>query len=374
MKTSTPSPGNEKIPVVRKLVYSAIIMLGFFGFLESALRLSGVGQPPIVGKLQFGYETGIPVYDSDGIEKEGAVFVDLPLFEHDSRLFWRPIAGTPFTGPRGFRKPEPDSLPSTSDSMRIVVIGDSCSFLGQPPYPGLLAELLQPVVHRDVQVFNASCPGYSTEQGVLQLEKVEELKPDLVIVFFGWNDHWNSLNSCTDHELVKKMGFAQRTESILGKTNTYWFLRSLMSTRTDDPPDHRLETVRVPLSDYESNLRTMAERFGQWNCRAVFVTAPSGFSQGNMPEWSKQFFGQFYKMSPQQVENIPEEHGRYNQVVRSVVSAYENCSVCDLEIAFQNRKELFRSDCIHLSNEGHLQAAEQIIESIRKSGISFKLQ
>jgi hypothetical protein len=58
----------------------------------------------------------------------------------DVELFWKPIPNTPFTGPRGFRSPEP-SVETSMESLRILVLGDSSSFLGQTPYPGRLSSI-----------------------------------------------------------------------------------------------------------------------------------------------------------------------------------------------------------------------------------------
>ncbi len=71
----------KRLPLRRKLLYSLIVCLGFFGFLELALRVLKVGNPPVLGQLRFGYDTGIPLFDSDGIEQEGVVHQDVPLFE-----------------------------------------------------------------------------------------------------------------------------------------------------------------------------------------------------------------------------------------------------------------------------------------------------
>jgi hypothetical protein len=110
----------------------------------------------------------------------------------------------------------------------------------------------------------------------------------------------------------------------------------------------------------------MAERFNRWNCQAIFVTAPSGFVPGQLPAWANQFFGEFYKMTPQQVADIPQTHNLYNDATRSVISPFKNCSVCDMDKVFDHQSNLFRSDCIHLSEVGHQKAAELIAESIRQ--------
>ncbi len=352
----------SNIPLRRKLLYSLVLVLGFFGFLELSLRTVGWGEPPVVGQLRFGYDTGIPIYDSDGIEQEGNVFVDAPLFEPDAELFWRPIANTPFTGPRGFRKPEPDAQPAAG-SVTVAVMGGSCSFLGQHPYPAILPQLLKPSAPHLVRVYNASCPGYSTQQGVAQLARVARLDPQVVIVYFGWNDHWNSLNGCSDRELFERTELARRAQSIFDSYHTYWLAHSLVGNRTPQGRPKSI-SVRVPLDNYEENLRTMAERFSEWNCKAVFVTAPSGFVAGDVPQWAYEFFANYYQMAPQQVADIPKTHDLYNETIRRAIGSFEHCTVCDLDRAFANEQSHFRSDRIHLSEAGHQRAAKLVADSI----------
>ena len=89
----------HELSVRKKIVFSSVVVVGVFALLEIGLRVARIGEPPVIGVLRFGYETVIPVFDSYGIEREGEVFQDVPLFEVDPVLFWKPIANTPFTGP-----------------------------------------------------------------------------------------------------------------------------------------------------------------------------------------------------------------------------------------------------------------------------------
>ncbi len=370
MATSTAQKQDGKRPTIvipwqRKLLYASIVLLGFLGLFELSLRTLSLGRPPIVGQLRFGYDTGIPIYDSDGIENEGEVFRDHPLFEQDNVLFWKAIPNTPFTGPRGFRLPEPSDQRPSPESITLAVLGDSCSFLGKRPFPARLPELLKSDEPELVRVYNASCPGYTTQQGVAQLDMIERLEPDVVVVYFGWNDHWNSLNGSSDRELFERTALARQTQSVLGAYNTYWIARSLFAARPTPGPQ-TASTVRVPLIDYQQNIRIMAERFQRWDCKAVFVTAPSAFVEGRLPDWASPFFAQYYNMTPQQVTDIPKTHERYNQTLRDVAVHFENCTVCDLDAVFKNQPALFRSDCIHLSELGHQQAAQSVADTIRQ--------
>lgn len=359
----------KRLPLRRKLIYSAIVCLGFFGFLELGLRLIKVGQPPVLGHLRFGYDTGIPLYDSDGIEQEGVVYQDVPLFERHPELFWQPIANSPFTGPRGLRKPEPEWKVDTDEELTILILGDSCSFLGQTTYAARLGGLLQEAIPKTIHIYNASCPGYSSAQGVMRLKQFEELQPDLVIVYFGWNDHWRSLNGCTDRELIERNRFARRTQSVLGNFHFYWLIYGLVAPvpQAQQPNEDPNAPVRVPLQDYADNLKTLASCVQTWNGRVLFLTAPTAFDEKALPEWAEQFFGEFYQMSPSQVADIPKTHRHYNEQVRTVASVYAPTAVCDLETALGKSPALYRSDCIHLSEEGHGRVAELIAEQIAEN-------
>ena len=52
--------------------------------------------------LQFGYSTGVPVWDEDGLLEEARP-VKVKLFQPDDELFWKPIPNTEFTNAQGFR-------------------------------------------------------------------------------------------------------------------------------------------------------------------------------------------------------------------------------------------------------------------------------
>ena len=78
-------------------MFSCFVVVSLFLACEGLLRLARLGEPPEVGVLRFGYDSGIPLYDSDGIEREGEPFRDFPIFESDAEIFWKPIAETPFT-------------------------------------------------------------------------------------------------------------------------------------------------------------------------------------------------------------------------------------------------------------------------------------
>lgn len=357
----------RELPLRKKIAFSLITVVGTFAFLELGLRLARIGEPPAIGVLRFGYDTGIPVFDSDGIEREGEPFHDVPLFAADPFLFWKPIANTPFTGADGLRRETPSSMQKPPEVYRIGVIGDSCSFLGMKLYPNRLAELISEKSGRKVDVVNASCPGYTSFQGTRRLVDVWPWQPDAIIVYFGWNDHWKSLNGQTDRDVMERQLLSDQAQSWLGKSRLFWCLYTL---RTKLAPAVSLSKspVRVPPEHYRENLQNILRDATEHGCPVIFITAPSAFLEGQMPPWSYDFFGQIYHMSPNEVSKIPQTHALYNEIVREVAQSSSTATLLDMESRWsaptevEKHPEWFRADRIHLTEAGHQEIAMQLAE------------
>ena len=93
----------------------------------------------------------------------------------------------------GMRGPEP--APEAAETYRLAVLGDSCTYgvkSGLPhTYGARLEERLRELrPSLEVEVLNGGVPGYTLYQGLrLFDERIEALRPDLIILYFGaWND------------------------------------------------------------------------------------------------------------------------------------------------------------------------------------------
>lgn len=346
-----------------RVLYSTITVIALFGILELALRVIGLGNPPIVGKLDFGYRTGIPIYDEDGIEEEGNVY-PLPLFESDTYLFWRPVSDSAFTGLDGLRKPLPTSRNKAAGVFRIGVLGDSCSFVGRDLYVTQFGRLLAEHGLEHVDIVNSSCPGYSSFQGARRVEEVMAWQPDMLIVYFGWNDHWKSLNGKTDAYVAESRRVAGNLEQYLQKLHLYWMLSNLLSP-TARSIVSTASPMRVPLEQYDANLRRIGEAAKQRSCQFLLITAPTAFVDDHMPDWAFRFFAELYHMNEEEIRSIPEIHRQYNDIVREIGRDLDHAVVADLARLWQGDDlwGRFRSDCIHLTEKGHRDAAEAILNA-----------
>ena len=108
----------------------------------------------------------------------------------DPVLWWRPIDRSPYNSLR-MKGPEVTEE-KPAKVFRILCYGDSNT---DGPGRGSWPERLQEVLERggsgsiDFEVLNAGVAGYSSHQGLLRFrQQVNQYRPDLVLVSFGWND------------------------------------------------------------------------------------------------------------------------------------------------------------------------------------------
>ena len=214
---------------------------------EIVLRLTGLGM--VRPQFQFDPHTGERL--------EAGTFVG------DRDLFWREPSdpATAGTRPGNFIRVG-DPVPAKGGKLRIITLGDSCTRLssGGRPYSVVLEQMLDP---RRVEVYNASLPGYTSHQGLAWLEKqLLAWEPDLVIIYFGWNDHWRSTGT-TDKEYAASL-----------RPNRLRLL-NLFQRRQSPPP------LRVSREDYARNLQRMADKIEAAGGRSWVVLAPHSINEAN---------------------------------------------------------------------------------------------
>jgi hypothetical protein len=128
-------------------------------------------------------------YNNQGLREGQADFVA------DRQVFWRLAPSNPrlLTNARGFRGAE-FAVRKSPGVTRVITLGCSCTFgiESSYSYPMALEQLLdRNQVGKRYEVINAGVPGYSSFQGVKLLEsEIASYQPDVITVYFGWNDHW----------------------------------------------------------------------------------------------------------------------------------------------------------------------------------------
>lgn len=310
--------------------------------------------------LQFGYSTGVPVWDEDGVLEEARP-VKIKLFEYDDELFWKTIPATEFTNAQGFRGKQDVAIANPDNAIRILILGDSCSFLGRKLYADFLYErLTQDHPEARFEIINASVPGYTSFQGRKALERLMQYQPHYACIYFGWNDHWILPSGYSDrfhYELIHDFKVVQLAKIMLAK---------LMDRRD----------YRVPLDDYQVNLTGMLNDLAANKVIPIMIAAPSGYAGKGMPAWAFDFYRQYYRMSADEIKNIPATHEAYAKVVARV-SDDSRAIFVDAQAQFNrlssSMRPFFRNDLIHLTDAGHAAMAEEIYNQMIDYNVSNQL-
>jgi lysophospholipase L1-like esterase len=290
-------------------------------------------------------------------------------FVKDRQLMWKFSPGGEFKGWRinslGFREREVDRVKKPG-VLRVICMGDSCSADGGPPYAGCLHALLTnaPPANREWEAFNAAVYGYSVVQGLRLFQlRVKDLAPDIVTLYFGWNDHWNcgyrpdALNMAWTMnrfegrclEVLRRKRFGQ----FVIRTLTSGAGSSILTLKHGKPPGGDLELyLRVPPDEYRSVLTQFIREIRAVGATPLVLTAPRGPSFTPLLVKNGQ---------AESLEAIAERHAKYVGITREVAKA-TGVEVLDLAEILKGEDcyHLFNKDGVHLTQEGLQRIGEEL--------------
>jgi lysophospholipase L1-like esterase len=243
----------------------------------------------------------------------------------------------------------------------MVFMGDSCTDWGQ--YDTLFGRLIE----RDfpeAKYTHASfgTPAWTTYQGLRQFERdVLPLKPRVVSVQFGWNDHWRGLG-------IEDKDVANVSSSKLFELQKHSRLAQLIAkayvglTHDADRP-----LLRVSPEDFRSNLTQMARLAKENAITLVLMTAPTSHQRGREP---KLLEGRHMD----DLTNLVPVHQQYVGIVREVAQR-EGVVLCDLAKVFEGFErerlltQLFLEDGIHQKAEADQIIADELYRSLEQRGL-----
>ena len=344
------------LPRAHEAVYAAFMIFLCLAFIELSLRI-----------IKFNYSTTPESMEYvDWVKGIGdecfAPFVGkvVSTFHKDKDVFWFPDANGPLTNSFGFRGRE-FQKEKTPGVTRIICLGDSVTQNGFPAYPEALEGMLKATAAgKKYEVINAGVGSYSSFQGLKLLEtKLLNLKPDIITVFFGWNDHWLAW-SHTDSELAGYWKLAAERK-FLEKFKIYEFLtKHIVKLKMKK---RKFARFRVPLGDYEKNLVKFISVARENNTKILFITAPTSIT----PE------SRMIRNLVQNTHLFPREdlinrvHSAYNSVVRES-SLKNGIPLLDMELLIEKSAEpkKYFSDDIHFTPAGVEFTARKLMEKIVK--------
>jgi lysophospholipase L1-like esterase len=198
--------------------------------------------------------------------------------------------------------------PKQPNAIRVVCLGDSVTFgyrvptvwPDKPteydpewlPYPMLLEKQLRAAnPGRDIDVVTMAVPGYTSSQGLAWLRRdIGELRPDLVITSFGWNDA--SLSDVPDREAFKTTWYAVAVRRLIDSSQafahaTHW-LRARQAAkeqanRAANAP-RKWPVARVSETEYLANMLAITELAQQHGAAVIVIGAPYRDQSQEAPE------------------------------------------------------------------------------------------
>ena len=338
--------------LVQNVIFSLLPTVLLFGLSEGALRL-----------LDFKYsETPLEVR-SFAESVQSAKYGDeitrnrVSVIVKDEKQFWKPVES--FEGHYPVQK--------AAGTLRIATLGCSCTQACSDTtdsYPSLMEKLLRVRTKKQVEVLNAGVGSYSSYQGLQRLKyAVTPYRPDIVTIYFGWNEHWMAY--MPDHEIKLQPRWVVRLLNFAERFRTYKFLNSLsdkLASRWTQQKGERLLGLRVPPENYSQNLTAIISHARSHQMFPVLITAPSDETQ----------LKPFYNF-PFPKEKLAAIHRDYNEIVRQV-GAQQNVPVIDLEkiirqlMSHKDMPKIF-SDGIHFTPFGCKLVAQVLSQQLIDAGI-----
>ena len=259
------SPGQSANPpprfgLGRSLLFSAILILLCFGLIEGALRA-------------YVYVFRSP---AERFDLATNTFVLLP------GTYPTPNPDPIVVNSRGFIGAEFEDPPPPG-TLRIVTVGDSCTF-GQGSlrgtYPALLEERLQADADgRRYQVVNAAIQGMNSELALRRLEsRVVPLHPDLVTIYIGWNDlmKFDPEGQVESPRMALMARWLDRLWTVKGLRKLLFYnLRPRLAPPLTGPQSRTGRYADYHPAVFEHNLRTMIATARGIPATVVVMTLPT---------------------------------------------------------------------------------------------------
>jgi len=296
--------------------------------------------------------------------------IDFPeVYEKDPKLFWRfrknmVTESKMFSylnyriNSHGLRGPE---IRQRKTGYRIIALGNSCTFGWGIPYQITWASRLQQMLNQqvpsgDVEIINAGMPGYSSHQGkIFFAEELLGLNPDMVLVMFGWNDHWKAGHGINDARQQMPHRFILETQNLFSKLKLYQLLRKTVLSSTEKQRLVALDDMsgerRVSQQEFYGNLKSIVRLARDNEIEPVLLVPPIASLEN--------YFG-----VPK--TNLHLLHSLYQKQITRVAEL-EQVRLVDLQAAFDQYHDLFdapREDPIHFNIKGHAVVAAAIADQV----------
>lgn len=382
----------HSISTSKKFAFSAITCLLFFLVIEITLAC-------------LGWSFRIPTDSNEQDHWFGLGFQQDPTLPWS----WIPVPGgkgiagsAPFHFDKpGFRKQPDVKQEKPEDTIRIVCMGDSCTMgwevLDGQTFCSVLGNIIQKSFSKTVETINAGIPGYTSFQGLHQLEsRILSLQPDFIVFSYCWNDHTFAIHMHETLDVLLHKSFfglpdkdlpgptlVSKMHSSLSRLRSYQALDYLVrkarpkkQERAKLPQEFLVDidqvAVRVSINDYKENLKRMIELSRDNGVIPILMNQPS------QPLRSNHAFEELAK-SLNYAAPSEESWSQFCRLTRNLfVGRQEEYNEAMMEVAQQNAAEfldmisVFKQydpeelliDPVHPTPKGHFIIAEELSKKI----------
>ena len=340
MTEAAESTEKQRPGTLRKLSLSLGVLVLCLVAVELGLRLYGFSYHLFPERIQFGYP------EPEKFEK--GFFLPHDRFLWVSRTYPGRLAA------------------AQADPPDVVMLGCSCTEWGE------IDQGLERVARRagtPLKIANFGISGWSTFSGRNQLDDdVVPLKPKIVTIYFGWNDHWMGFG--IEDKTVAELTASPVKQRLQKLRLVQWISKQIVGRKSagDRTLGEGARPERVSLPDFKANLRHMVEAARANGITPVLITAPDAYVEGEVPEYleTKKFV-----LDRRQV--IPLHHA-YADAVREV-AAERDVVLCDLAAEWdalprETLLKYMKADAIHLTQEfGGPAAGRVLFETLVENGL-----
>lgn len=293
----------RKISLKRRLAYILIIYLSFLLLLAAVEAGTRLTMEPVSSLDLFVVTSQQKAQVADAKQSS--------IFEGDPLLLWRLKPGLDHvvwdftvvsTNSQHLRSADPlQSIQAKQPgTIRIVCLGDSVTFgyripavwPDKPteydsewlPYPMLLEKHLRAAnPGRNIEVITMAVPGYTSHQGLAWLRRdVDQLRPDLLIVSFGWNDA--SFSDAPDREAINTGWRAFGVRWLIDNSHAFAHATRYLRSRQQAATSIRRPVTRVSEQEYLNNFQQLIQLAKGKGAGLVILAAPYRDRTTNSPE------------------------------------------------------------------------------------------
>jgi len=199
--------------------------------------------------------------------------------------------------------------------------------------------------------------GYSIVQGLKVFEtQGKNLEPDIVTLYFGWNDHWLSMQNDSSRMATRVNPLYGYLYEHLKDKRLFMFISWLRSRPGSLEPTRKEPGFRVPPKQYRAVLQKFITDIRAAGARPLVIMAPRRDANQRTREEFADIEMDFNKV-----------HDQYLEITRQVAEE-ENADLLDLQHMFASTQydKCFEDDRIHMKQPGLTHVATALYQKIQE--------